>query len=375
MEALERRGVIKAIFALFFIFWPQCPAADAYRNATKMSYVCPPHFVRLGHSCYYFSDAPANWQEALFACKDRDSNLSVPARWEDRNLRAYLNRPDVANASRWIGGIYDFSTKAWKWGGELRQMHYQSFSKMKKLSPEQLKWHCIAMLPDILYRWAPRSCFEHHRYICQTKLRKVAKKEVKELRKRWQRMGKLNEITAPSVSREDNNINDVDSFKNPKSFDLRPSPLKLRPRSNRTRTYRTHPHGLRPNELRKRSRSPNIHRRLTRPFPGYQWKRRDPQGSYEYNKKLLLSGRTGLTQQQIKSHLTRLAHLRDVQIAKQRRFKDNDWLVNEPQQKLAQTHARTYTMDNNISALHPKTIVEEFDMFPAPEAVPRQSER
>ena len=27
--------------------------------------------------------------------QDRDSNLTVPARWEDRNLRKYLNKPDV----------------------------------------------------------------------------------------------------------------------------------------------------------------------------------------------------------------------------------------------------------------------------------------
>lgn len=53
---------------------------------------------------------------------------------------------------RWIGGIYDYGSRAWKWGGELRRMHYQSFSKMKKLSPEELQMTCIAMMPELLYR-------------------------------------------------------------------------------------------------------------------------------------------------------------------------------------------------------------------------------
>lgn len=55
--------------------------------------------------------------------------------------------------SRWIGGIYDYHDRAWKWGGEFREMHYQSFSKMKKLSPEQLQFQCIAMMPELLYRY------------------------------------------------------------------------------------------------------------------------------------------------------------------------------------------------------------------------------
>ncbi|KPJ01628.1 hypothetical protein RR46_08665 [Papilio xuthus] len=70
MEALERRGKLLAIAAIVFIvFWSQCPGVDGHRNSTKMSYVCPPQFIRLGHSCYFFSDNKATWQNALFACK------------------------------------------------------------------------------------------------------------------------------------------------------------------------------------------------------------------------------------------------------------------------------------------------------------------
>ncbi|XP_052750392.1 uncharacterized protein LOC116413606 [Galleria mellonella] len=375
MEAMERRGNL-VLLAAIIMFWCQYGTVEGHRDSTKMSYVCPPQFIRLGHSCYFFSEKQATWQNALFACKDRESNLSVPARWEDRNLRAYLNKHLVDSASRWIGGIYEYGSQSWKWGGELRQMHYQSFSKMKKLSPDELQWHCIAMMPELLYRWAPKNCFEPRKFICQTKLRKVPKSKVKELRRRWQRMGQLNEITAPSVSREVNDRNNdvtVHPYRNPKSYDLRPNSLRLHPKGNRTRTainrnrpknYRT-----RQNELKKRSRPPGAHRRLKRPFEGYQWKRSDPEGSYKYNVDLLKSGKTGLTPQQIKTHLARLARMRDVQIAKRRRLqlrgKNDDWLVNEPRPVLAQTHARTYMVDNNISALHPKTIVEEFDLLPA----------
>ncbi|XP_028171102.1 uncharacterized protein LOC114360562 [Ostrinia furnacalis] len=365
MEALERRKLWPIAAILFIVFSSQYKGAWAHRNSTKMSYVCPPSFIRLGHSCYYISDKKATWQNALFSCKDRDSNLSVPARWEDRNLRNYLNKPTVEKASRWIGGIYDYNARAWKWGGELRRMHYQSFSKMKKMSPEQLQWHCIAMMPELKYRWAPASCYQPRQYICQTKLRKVPKSKVKDLRRRWQRMGKLNEITAPSVSREvsDPKTNDVtiNPMLSPKSYDLRPSQLRLNPNTIRP----PKPHHLRPNELRKRSRP--THRRLTKPFPGYQWNRRDPEASYNYNANLLKSGKTGLTPQQVKSHLARLQHLRDKQLERQRRMKENgDWLVNDEPPRMARTHARTYTVDNNISALHPKTIVEEFDMLPPP---------
>lgn len=89
-------------------------------------------------------------------------------------------------------------------------------------------------------------------------------------------MGKINEITAPSVSREVNDpmmINDVtvNPVPNPKSYDLRPNTHHYRvglkrhgPRSNAIPNSK---YDLRPNELKKRSR-PAIRRRLKRPFPG-----------------------------------------------------------------------------------------------------------
>lgn len=379
MEALERRGRLIAIAAiLFIVFWSQCRGVEGQRNSTKMSYVCPPDFIRLGHSCYYFSETKDTWHKALFACTDRDSNLTVPARWEDRNLRNYLNKPDGFRnkSSRWIGGVYDYAAHSWRWGGDLRKMHYQSFSQMARMTPEELQWHCIAMIPELQYRWAPRKCIEPHHYVCQTKMKKVPKAKVKDFKKRWQRMGKLNEITAPSTSREVNDpmmVNDVtvNPIHHPKSYDVHLKQTRKGSKRHGTRSkINPKAYDLRPNDLKKRSRPSIRSRRLKRPFPGYTWNRRDPEGSYLRNAELLRSGRTGLRPQQVNAHLARLKHLRDKQIARLKRIQDkDDWLENKPQQALAQTHARTYTVDNNISALHPKTIVEEFDMFPQPQPV------
>ncbi|CAH2215638.1 jg21836, partial [Pararge aegeria aegeria] len=47
----------------------RCKGVDGHKNHTKMSYVCPPQFIRLGHGCYYFSENKATWHDALFACK------------------------------------------------------------------------------------------------------------------------------------------------------------------------------------------------------------------------------------------------------------------------------------------------------------------
>ncbi|XP_004924799.1 uncharacterized protein LOC114243533 [Bombyx mandarina] len=378
MADSERRRLAATAAILLIVFWSQCRGVEAQRNSTKMSYVCPPSFIRLGHSCYFFSDTEATWQKALFACKDRDSNLTVPARWEDKNLRNYLNKKSIKKYSRWIGGIYDSGDKEWKWGGELRKMHYQSFSKMKKMSPQELQWHCIAMIPEMQYRWAPRLCIEPRHYICKTKLLKMPKSKVKDIRRRWQRMGKINEIAAQSVSREVNDpmmVNDmrVNPVVSPKSYDLQPTngrngPKRNRNRINSTRKSKSNGHGI--NELRRRR---PVRRRLKRPFPGYTWNRHDPEGSYQRNAMLLRSGRTGLSPQQINTHLARLEHLRNKQLARAARRRRlqahaDDWLVNKP--PLAQAHARTYTVNNNISALHPKTIVEEFDMLLPPETAP-----
>jgi hypothetical protein len=41
----------------------------------------------------------ATWQEAHFACKDKDSELArMEKGWEDRNMRNYLNKPELGKS-------------------------------------------------------------------------------------------------------------------------------------------------------------------------------------------------------------------------------------------------------------------------------------
>lgn len=138
----------------------------------KKDYICPPNFVRNGNSCYYFSTHLATWQEAHFECKDKGSELArMEKGWEDRNMRSYLNKPELARLERWIGGIYNWETKRWVWGATGRRLTYHGFSRR---SPnEDPTWHCIVMDPVLMYKWSSRSCVHRKHYICESPLQIV----------------------------------------------------------------------------------------------------------------------------------------------------------------------------------------------------------
>lgn len=72
----------------------QHPDAQAPRaRVRRQYYVCPPDFERISSNCYYFSRHMATWQNALYDCIDRHSELAIlqnPA--EDKKLRGQLNK-------------------------------------------------------------------------------------------------------------------------------------------------------------------------------------------------------------------------------------------------------------------------------------------
>ncbi|KAB7500347.1 hypothetical protein Anas_06590 [Armadillidium nasatum] len=74
-------------------------------NRKILSQLCPKGFLRLGHSCYYFSADMMTWQEAYFDCLHREGTLtSIESPWEDLLLRTYLNKPQLArleSLDRW----------------------------------------------------------------------------------------------------------------------------------------------------------------------------------------------------------------------------------------------------------------------------------
>jgi hypothetical protein len=45
----------------------------------------------------------ATWQEAHFACKDKGSELArMEKGWEDRNMRSYLNKPELGKSDNYV---------------------------------------------------------------------------------------------------------------------------------------------------------------------------------------------------------------------------------------------------------------------------------
>ncbi|MPC52095.1 C-type lectin domain family 2 member D5 [Portunus trituberculatus] len=83
------------------LFNPYFPTGKVYGQieVQHKRYACPPDFIHLGHRCYYFSSEMATWHSAHFMCKDLGSQLAeLETRWEDNNIRSYLNRPEFASA-------------------------------------------------------------------------------------------------------------------------------------------------------------------------------------------------------------------------------------------------------------------------------------
>ena len=111
------------ISAYIFI---QCKA----ERTKRMYALCPPHFEKIGNQCYFISQNKANWLDAHFECKDRNSKLAEPVKEDDRILRKYLQHRDATKMEKWIGGIYNWEQHSWHWGYNGAAMSYQSFSQM-----------------------------------------------------------------------------------------------------------------------------------------------------------------------------------------------------------------------------------------------------
>lgn len=142
----------------------------------KRRYECPDRFIRLGNSCYYLSAQMDTWQNAHFTCTDMGSHLAILDRkWEDRNMRSLLKKPEAALLERWIGGIWDWQQHCWMWGETGTPLKYQGFPRKGRRSGDNT-WHCIAMDPTIAYRWKSASCLERKHYVCETPLKNTGAK-------------------------------------------------------------------------------------------------------------------------------------------------------------------------------------------------------
>ncbi|KAL1394322.1 hypothetical protein pipiens_003083 [Culex pipiens pipiens] len=99
------------------------------RRFKRMYAMCPPHFFRIGNECYYISQNKQNWLDAHFECKDRNSKLAEPMKYDDKNLRKFLIASKAKNYI-WIGGNYNWRANKWQWGYNGKDIGYQSFSQM-----------------------------------------------------------------------------------------------------------------------------------------------------------------------------------------------------------------------------------------------------
>jgi len=196
---------------------------------------------------------------------------------------------------------------------------------MRHLPDQDLQWHCVAMIPDLQYRWAPMSCVEGKNYICQTRLRKVAKSERNKLRQRWNPNGtghKPNEISVPrTVDYENynrnNEVNPSNDFnpvvklsKGRRRSDQRNNDVSPSNDSNSIPEYLLNvgktAYAHRQDGKNKGSRKAN----KKKPFRGFVSNKDDPEAAYIHNVNALRSGRSGLTTAQIDKHLRRLERLR-----------------------------------------------------------------
>lgn len=139
------------------------------RRFKRMYAMCPPHFFRIGNECYYISPNKQNWLDAHFECKDRNSKLAEPMKYEDKNLRKFLNFSKAKNYI-WIGGNYNWRANKWQWGYNGKDIEYQSFSQMVPGSSQDLKYTCAVLNPDLRFRWSAKLCTEKLNFICQHKM-------------------------------------------------------------------------------------------------------------------------------------------------------------------------------------------------------------
>ncbi|XP_064109023.1 perlucin-like protein [Macrobrachium nipponense] len=153
-----------ALFIILLI--PQGYANNQTQDEIQVQYICPPNFLRLGQSCYYFSRSMANWHNAHFACRDRGGQLAtLESQWEDNTIKSYLNRTEFARLNRWIGGIYNWPKQQWTWGSTAEEMPYQGFHNSEM--SESYRWHCVFMSPVFSYQWNHTLCTDAMHYICE----------------------------------------------------------------------------------------------------------------------------------------------------------------------------------------------------------------
>ncbi|XP_065163045.1 uncharacterized protein [Atheta coriaria] len=145
---------------------PLKPKGNLRPGRPQQRYACPKGYGSVRNSCYKFSKTQATWQEAYFACTDESNGNGtlaiIPDKKYDRGLRRYAKRIGAKAHERWIGGIYDWQTTAWKWAANGVIIQHKEKDK------DVLHWHCLIFSPLLTDKWTSDQCTIRKYYICQT---------------------------------------------------------------------------------------------------------------------------------------------------------------------------------------------------------------
>ncbi|XP_052899639.1 uncharacterized protein LOC128306011 isoform X2 [Anopheles moucheti] len=152
------------------------------RRYKRMYVMCPPKFSRIGNECYYISPGKQNWLDAYFECKDHNSKLAEPMKYEDKHLRRYLQKINLSE-NLWIGGTYNWKVNKWQWGHNGRDIEYQSFSQM--VPGKDLKYNCALLRSDLKFRWSAQECTNKNNFICQHRMPLVSENGRYSLYDKW----------------------------------------------------------------------------------------------------------------------------------------------------------------------------------------------
>ncbi|XP_055619658.1 uncharacterized protein LOC129764515 isoform X2 [Toxorhynchites rutilus septentrionalis] len=213
------------------------------RRFKRMYAMCPPRFFRIGNECYYISPNKQNWLDAHFECKDRNSKLAEPLKYEDKNLRKFLVKSNDKNYY-WIGGNYNWQTDKWQWGYNGKDIGYQSFSQM--VPGQDLKYHCAVLNPDLKYRWAAKLCTDKLNFICQHKMPFVNSNSRSKVYNRWNATfpNQLANEVEVVVADQPRSVRQKDYYSVGSTTSVNPTANllnRIRSAKNSTRTVRTRP--------------------------------------------------------------------------------------------------------------------------------------
>ncbi|XP_060517672.1 uncharacterized protein LOC132696705 isoform X2 [Cylas formicarius] len=301
------------------------------KQLVKRSYVCPPNFVRLSHRCYFFSGEQATWQEAYYQCQSMHSNLAIiKNNNQDKLIRKTLNRKTLEPLERWLGGVYDWHQKQWKWAASGKPLTYKGFAADENQKDNSLKWHCIIIDPSAQFRWSSRSCLERKHFICHKKLMTVTNRDKKKLLRQYN-VNKLNEIPVPDIQGD---ILDKKSAANLKLH--RPANLyqiELNKDLNAQYAYRT-------NKRKKNKKN--------------KWKLPPPQ-IRQYTNGTIYVEKSAVDNSDVPTVVTVGS---SYNRKRRNRIKDDE-LLKKPMGKLKW---RTYKEMDIKHPLHPRPIVEEFNL-------------